>query len=100
MCGFMISTRRPGEPTVYEAPAVAEAPLSQLLSVEQVARLLDLSPHTIRAWARARKVPHRKLGRRMLFHPVDVIALVTDAHVEPIEWPKRRDKKGAAGTES
>jgi excisionase family DNA binding protein len=57
----------------------------QLLTVEEAARLSGLSPHTIRAWARARRMPFRRLGRRMLFHPDDITAIVTAALVPAVD---------------
>jgi excisionase family DNA binding protein len=37
------------------------------------ARRLDVSPHTLRAWAiYQRRLPYLRLGRRILFRPCDL----------------------------
>lgn len=39
-----------------------------LLNVEQVARILQQSPRTVRAWARSRRIPQPvKPGRRVMW---------------------------------
>jgi excisionase family DNA binding protein len=62
--------------------AVLEKSLpARLLTVEEAARVSGLSVHTIRAWARARRIPYRRLGKRMLFHPTDLESVVKAALV-------------------
>jgi excisionase family DNA binding protein len=58
----------------------------QLLSVDEAAHALGLSPFTVRVWARVRRIPCRRLGRRVLFHPVDLESVVAPALV-----PARRE---------
>jgi excisionase family DNA binding protein len=75
--------------------AVLEETLpTRLLTVEEAARVSGLSPHTIRAWARAHKIPFRRLGKRMLFHPTDLESVVTAALV-PAKRQETERRPGA-----
>jgi excisionase family DNA binding protein len=47
----------------------AIADLEPLLSVEQAARILGVSPKTLRTWISRKKIATVKLGRRVVFHP-------------------------------
>jgi excisionase family DNA binding protein len=38
-------------------------------NVEEAAAALGVSPHTVRAWLRQRRLPYLKLGRRVLLDP-------------------------------
>jgi excisionase family DNA binding protein len=38
-------------------------------NVEEAAAVLGVSPHTVRAWLRQRRLPYLKLGRRVLLDP-------------------------------
>lgn len=43
--------------------------MSRLLAIPEVAQLLGLSTHTIRAWVQKGRIEHHKLGRRVLISP-------------------------------
>jgi excisionase family DNA binding protein len=47
-------------------------PERNLLSVARTAALIGISPHTLRSWLRQRRLPHVRLGRRILFDPRDL----------------------------
>ena len=49
----------------------------RLLTLMEVADLLRLSPHTIRAMCRQHKLEPVRITRRLLFNPADVERLVT-----------------------
>ncbi len=53
--------------------------LLTLMSVEDVARVLNISTHTVRRWASQKKLHRIKLGSRTLFDPADVVQLVENA---------------------
>lgn len=56
--------------------------MDKLLSVKEVADLIDRSEHTVRYWLVQGTGPVSvKLGRRRMFRPADVEAWV-DAHLE------------------
>jgi excisionase family DNA binding protein len=42
------------------------------LSLLEAAPLLGVSPHTLRAWAQARRISFHRLGRRLVFDPGDL----------------------------
>ncbi len=53
--------------------------LLTLMSVEDVARVLNISTHTVRRWASQKKLPRIKLGTRTLFDPEAVAEFVSQA---------------------
>jgi excisionase family DNA binding protein len=57
---------------------------SKLLSVEEAATKLGISPLTMRAWLRQRRLPFVRLGRRVLLHPEDIENFVDTNRVKPI----------------
>jgi excisionase family DNA binding protein len=44
-------------------------PIESLIGVDQAARLLGISPKTLRDWIQARKIEYVKVGTRVLFRP-------------------------------
>ncbi len=54
-----------------------------MLDVREAAKRLGISPFTLRAMARYRRViPYYKVGRRIVFAPEDVDAFLARARVE------------------
>jgi excisionase family DNA binding protein len=43
------------------------------LTVAEVAAMLKVSPHTIRAWVKKGKIPVHKVGRQVRFHRPEVM---------------------------
>lgn len=41
-------------------------------SVVEAAGVLGVSPHTLRAWIRDRRIPFHRLGRRIMFAQADL----------------------------
>ena len=58
--------------------ADSKAKLPQLFTLDEVARAMALSPHTIRAFVRTGKLHPLRICRRLLFHP-DELARFIDA---------------------
>jgi excisionase family DNA binding protein len=56
----------------------------RLLSIDEAAIKLGISPLTMRAWIRQRRLPFVRLGRRVLLHPQDVENFVDANRIEPI----------------
>jgi excisionase family DNA binding protein len=56
--------------------------MEQSMNLEEAGKFLGVSPHTLRAWARDRKVRHMKLGRRMIFDRADLEAFANERVVE------------------
>jgi excisionase family DNA binding protein len=54
------------------------------LSVEEAADEMGVSPFTVRAWVREKRIPFYRLGRRILFDESDIAALLRNARVEPL----------------
>lgn len=50
-----------------------------LMDVNDVAKALRVSPHTVRRWASQKKLHKLKLGSRTLFDPSDVDRFVEEA---------------------
>jgi excisionase family DNA binding protein len=71
---------QPGRPT--DTPR-----LPRLLSAMEAADALGLSVLTVRLWARHRKIPHRRIGSRILFAPDDIQNIIQRSLV-----PAREDR--------
>jgi excisionase family DNA binding protein len=56
--------------------------MEQSMNLEEAGKFLGVSPHTLRAWARSKKVRHFKLGRRMIFDRADLEAFLRSNVVE------------------
>lgn len=50
----------------------------KLLTLLEVAELLRVSPHTIRAWIRQGRLQPLRLCRRLLFNPAEILRLLGD----------------------
>jgi excisionase family DNA binding protein len=59
--------------------------MEQSMNLEEAGKFLGVSPHTLRVWARDRKVRHMKLGRRMIFDRADLEAFANERVVEVTE---------------
>ncbi len=55
----------------------------RLLSVQEAAQYLNISIHTLRTWVCERRIPHVKLGRRVLFRQGDLDQLAADHLINP-----------------
>ena len=51
----------------------------RLLTLAEVADLLRVSPHTVRAWVRKGRLPPVRICRRLLFSPDVVLRFVSVA---------------------
>jgi excisionase family DNA binding protein len=57
-----------------------------LLSVEQAASKLGISPLTMRAWLRQRRVSFVRLGRRVLVDTQDINKFIRDHRIEAVSF--------------
>jgi excisionase family DNA binding protein len=48
---------------------LATQTLEPLLSISEAARILAVSPATLRTWIHRKRIPYVKMGRRVGFHP-------------------------------
>jgi excisionase family DNA binding protein len=53
--------------------------IPRLLSLSEVADLLRVSPHTVRAWVRRGRLQPVRICRRLLFYPDEVSRFVSVA---------------------
>lgn len=51
----------------------------RLLTLVEVADLLRVSPHTVRAWVRKGKLYPMRICRRLLFHPDELARFLAEA---------------------
>ncbi len=67
-----------------------------MLSVQETALRTGLSRHTIYAWVHQRRIPHAKVGRRVLFEPTEIGQWLEGCKVRPgaAEGAGVREKKG------
>ena len=61
-----------------------------LLSVREASSRLGISVFTLRMWLRQGRLPHIRLGRRVLLRPDDVDAFVLEHLVAPTPAAERR----------
>jgi excisionase family DNA binding protein len=67
--------------------------MQKLFDLLEAGRYLNLSPHTLRSWVQRHRIPHLRLGRRILFDPRELDAFVETSRVDPKtpEVIKRRE---------
>ena len=63
------------------------AQLTRLMDVGELASLWRVSPHTIRAWVRQKRLHPTRICRRLLFHPDEVARFVAAAEQRRGESP-------------
>jgi excisionase family DNA binding protein len=61
----------------------------KLLSIEEGAVKLGVSPLTLRAWIRQRRLPSVRLGRRVLLDPQDVENFIDANRIEAVSFDPR-----------
>ena len=54
-------------------------------SLEQTAKRLGVSIHTLRAWVRERRIPFHRIGRRVLVADQDIEDLLAQSRVEAVK---------------
>jgi excisionase family DNA binding protein len=79
--------RRQGESEVAAARAgerYPSRPESERYPLKPAARYIgdDLSPHTLRSWAREGRIPYYRVGRRLFFAKADLDAFLRRHRVE------------------
>jgi excisionase family DNA binding protein len=74
---------------MYRTPSsalyVEQKEVDMLLNLEQLERETDVSKYTWRAWIRAGKLPHVRLGRRLLVEETDFRRFIAAGRVEARE---------------
>ena len=71
----------------------------RLLTLLEVAELLRVSPHTVRAWIRQGRLQPLRLCRRLLFNPTEILRLLGEAEAAEAN-EKAADSQSAAGRQS
>lgn len=61
----------------------------KLLSIEEGAVQLGISPLTMRAWIRQRRLPFIQLGRRILLDPKDVQRFIDANRMKAVSFSGR-----------
>lgn len=51
----------------------------RLLTLLEVADLLRVSPHTVRAWIRKNRICPARICRRLLFHQTEIARFISEA---------------------
>lgn len=59
--------------------------MRRLLSVEEGAKVLNVSVHCVRRWLRLRRLPHHRVGRRVMLDEGDLERFVEAGRVEARE---------------
>ena len=67
----------------------------RLLTLLEVAELLRVSPHTVRAWIRQGRLQPLRLCRRLLFSPTEILRLLGEAEAAEAN-EKAADSQSAA----
>lgn len=58
------------------------------LSVKDAAHFLRISRHTLYEWVAGRKIPHRKVGSRVVFRRTELIEFYESHYVPPQKKPQ------------
>jgi excisionase family DNA binding protein len=59
---------------------------TNLLSVDEAAARLGVSKYTLRGWLFQRRLPHVKLGRRVLVDPNDLDRFIETSRIEAVSF--------------
>jgi excisionase family DNA binding protein len=51
---------------------------NNILTAEELSKILPLHPETIRRWAREGRIPHRRLGRKIVFLSAEIDTWLSD----------------------
>ena len=71
--------------------------MSPLLTIADAARILTISEDTVARYAKAGRIPHRRVGRKTLFTEEDLRAYVDSCRVEPEAPVARAQGRVVAG---
>ena len=66
-----------------------------ILTAEELAKILPLHPETIRKWAREGRIPHRRLGRKIVFLSAEIDAWIASGRLFTSVMPPNRERKAA-----
>jgi hypothetical protein len=66
------------------------AEVARLMDVGELASLWRISPHTIRAWVRQKRLHPTKICRRLLFHPDECARFIAAANKKSGKSPDLR----------
>lgn len=58
---------------------------NRLLTANEASKLLRIAVPTLYQWAKQRKIPHVRLGDRVLFNPAEIIAAASVPIAEDLE---------------
>ena len=58
--------------------------LPRLLTIDQLAQLLNVNARHVRRLVAERRVPFLKVGRFIRFNPTEIIAWLSHKHVAPV----------------
>ena len=67
--------------------------MTQLLSVEDAARLLGISPFTVRLYLRQQKLQALRIGRRILLEEKELQRFLDQCRLGPVPEPEREVKE-------
>ena len=68
--------------------------IQRLLSIDEAAARLGVSKYTLRGWLFQRRLPHVKLGRRVLVDPNDLDRFIETSRVKAVAFDGRGYRKG------
>lgn len=58
--------------------------LAKLLNISEVTEILNISKHTLYAWTSGKRIKHRKIGGRILFHESDINEFINSRTIEAL----------------
>ena len=67
------------------------APQTRFWDKRELAEYIGISIYTINAWVSQKRIPHIKLGRRILFDMKDIEKWINEQKVEPLSEEKNLD---------
>lgn len=72
---------------------------SRLLSIDEVAERLQVTTATVKAWARSGKIPHKRVGRKILITEADLFKTLSAGGYDAsaITTPRIKITRGSNG---
>ena len=69
--------------------------MNEVFDMKAAARRLGISSHTLRVLVRQKRVPHHRLGRRIVFTADDVVSILKATEVPVMQRDDRAEARGS-----
>jgi len=84
-----------GMPTVFDTHHHPTQTTTTILTAEQLSAILPLHQETIRRWAREGRIPHRRLGRKIVSLRAEIDAWIASGRLFTSVMPPNPERMAA-----